>query len=93
MIQVLRNAVRGGRLSDVCETSATKTYGSTLLALQGGGCRISRKKRYGTLEWPQINLTKIIDIKNMAWKKWNGILNIWKGKNGICKIGNRKKRN
>ena len=56
-------------------------YGSTLLALRGGGCQISSKNRYITLEWPQIDLTKKnIDTKNTAWKKWNGILNIWNGK-------------
>ena len=36
-IQVLRNAVVGGRWSDFRETSITKMYGSTLLALRGGG--------------------------------------------------------
>ena len=57
-MHVLRNAVEGGRLSDFRETSVTKMYGSKLLALRGGGCQISRKKRYVTLEWPQIDLTK-----------------------------------
>ena len=35
-IQVLRNAVGGGRVSDFLEKS-TKVYGLALLALQGGG--------------------------------------------------------
>ena len=34
-IQVLRNAVGGGRVSDFPDKSITKMYGSTLLALQG----------------------------------------------------------
>ena len=43
---------------------------------------------------PTTNLTKIIDTKNKAWKKWNEILNIWNGKkNGIFKIWNGTKRN
>ena len=41
-IQLLRNAVGGGRVSDFPEKNVTNMYGSTLLAL--GGCRISRKK-------------------------------------------------
>ena len=36
-IQVLRNAVGGWRLSDFPEKSVMKMYGSTLLALRGGG--------------------------------------------------------
>ena len=36
-IQVLRNAVGGGRVSDFPENSVTKMYGSTLLALRCGG--------------------------------------------------------
>ena len=44
-IQVLRNAFP--------EKSVTKVYGSTLLALRGGGWgQISRKNSYVTLEWP-----------------------------------------
>ena len=35
-IQV-RNAVGGGKVSDFPEKSVTKMYGSTLLALRGGG--------------------------------------------------------
>ena len=35
-----------------------------LLALQGGGCRFSRKKRYVTLEWPLI----IIDNRRKSFK-------------------------
>ena len=35
-IQLLRNAVEGGRVSDFPEKSVTNMYGSTLLALQGG---------------------------------------------------------
>ena len=51
--QVLRNAVGGGRLSDFPEKSVTKMYGSTLLALRGGGWRSNvQKKSYVTLEWP-----------------------------------------
>ena len=51
-IQVLRNAVGGGRVSDFSEKSVTKMYGSTLLEFYEGvgGCQISRKKRYVTLE-------------------------------------------
>ena len=36
-IQVLRNALGGGRVSDFLGKSVTKMYGSTLLALRGGG--------------------------------------------------------
>ena len=36
-MQVLHSAVRGGRVSDFPEKSVTKMYGSTLLALRGGG--------------------------------------------------------
>ena len=64
---MLRNAVGGGRVSYLLtnfssgfshyvsyfhEKGTTKMYGSTLLALRRGGCQISRKKRYVTLEWP-----------------------------------------
>ena len=54
---MLRNAVGGGRVSDLHGKNVTKMYGSTLLALtyEGvGGCHISRKKCYVTLEWPPI---------------------------------------
>ena len=34
---MLRNAVRGGWVSAFPEESVTKVYGSTLLALRGGG--------------------------------------------------------
>ena len=37
-IQVLCNAVGGGRASDFPEKSVTKMYRSTLLELRGGGC-------------------------------------------------------
>ena len=50
-IEVSRNTVGGGRVSDFPEKHVTK-IGSTVLALRGGGCQISRKKRYVTLEWP-----------------------------------------
>ncbi len=50
---MLRNAVGDERLSDFRETSVTKLHGSTLLALRGGGCQISGKKPFVTLEWPQ----------------------------------------
>ena len=36
-IQVLRNAVGGGRVSGFLEKSITKMYGSKLLTLEGGG--------------------------------------------------------
>ena len=36
VIQVLRNAVGGGRVSNFTEKSVTKMYSSTLLALRGG---------------------------------------------------------
>ena len=36
-IQVLRNAVGGGWVSAFLEKSVTEVYGSTLLALRGGG--------------------------------------------------------
>ena len=36
-IQVLRNAVGGGGVSDFLEKSVTEMYGSPLLALRGGG--------------------------------------------------------
>ena len=50
-IQVLRNVVGGGQIS--WEKSVTKKYGSTLLALRGGGWESNfQKKRYVTLEWP-----------------------------------------
>ena len=35
-IQVLRNAVGGGRVSEFPEKSVTKMYGSTLFPLRGG---------------------------------------------------------
>ena len=34
---MLRNAVGGGRVSDLHEKSITKMYGSPLLELRGGG--------------------------------------------------------
>ena len=34
---MLRNTVGGGRVSYLPEKTVTKTYGKTLLALQGGG--------------------------------------------------------
>ena len=34
---MLRNAVGGGRVSDFLEKCIRKMYGSTLLALRGGG--------------------------------------------------------
>ena len=44
-IQVIRNAVGGERVPDFPEMSIMKMYGSTLLALRGGGgCQISSKK-------------------------------------------------
>ena len=36
-IQVLHNAVEGGRVSDFPGKSVTTMYGSTVLALRGGG--------------------------------------------------------
>ena len=36
-IQVLRNAVEGGRVSDIPKKSVTKRSASTLLVLRGGG--------------------------------------------------------
>ena len=39
-------------------------YGSTLLALRGGGCPISKKKHYVRLEWPQILVMKTISHKS-----------------------------
>ena len=42
-----------GGASHVPGKPITKVYGSTLLALPGGGWdQISRKKRYVTFEWP-----------------------------------------
>ena len=51
---MLRNTVGDKRVSDFPEKSVTKMYGSTLLALQGGGwvSNFWGKKRYVTLEWP-----------------------------------------
>ena len=44
-IQVLRNAVGGGRVSDFPEKSVTKMYGSMLSALrEGGGVSNFQKK-------------------------------------------------
>ena len=46
------------------EISVTKVYGPTLLELQGGGgggCPISRKKRYVTLEWRMAVLVDFCD--------------------------------
>ena len=51
-IQVLRNAVGAGRVSDFPEKSVTKMYGSTLLALRW--VSNFQKKRYITLTWPLI---------------------------------------
>ena len=34
---MLRNTIGGGRVSDFPEKRVTKMYGSTLLALRGGG--------------------------------------------------------
>ena len=41
-------------MSNFPEKSITKVFSAMLLALRGGGggCQISRKKRYITLEWP-----------------------------------------
>ena len=52
-IQVLRNAVGGERVSDFPEKSVTKMYGSTLLALRGGGFVSNFQKK--TLEWLRPN--------------------------------------
>ena len=42
-----------GGMSVFPENSITKIYGSSLLALRGGGgFQMSRKKHYVTLEWP-----------------------------------------
>ena len=50
---MLRNAVGGGRMSDFPEKSVTKMYGSTLLALRGGGWVSNfQNKSVVTLEWP-----------------------------------------
>ena len=59
-IQVLRNAVGGGWMSAFLKKSVTEVYGSMLLALRGGwvGVKFPGKKRYVTLEWPQMRLTK-----------------------------------
>ena len=42
---MLRNAVGGGMVSDFLEKSVTKMYGSTLLALRGGGCLSNFQKK------------------------------------------------
>ena len=44
-IQVLRNALVGGRVSDFPEKSVTKMYGSTLLALRGDGWVSNLRKK------------------------------------------------
>ena len=53
---MLRSAVGGGGGGGVSfpEKWVTKMYGSTLLALRGGGVTFPGKKRYLTLEWPLI---------------------------------------
>ena len=54
VIQVLRNPVGGGSMSDFPKKSVTKMHGSTLLTLRGGGwvSNFQKKKHYVTLEWP-----------------------------------------
>ena len=42
---MLRSTVGGGRVSDFLEKSVTKMYGSTLLALLGGGWVSNFQKR------------------------------------------------
>ena len=51
---MLCNAVGGGWVSTFLQQSVTEVYGSTLLALRGGGwgVKIPEKKHYVTLEWP-----------------------------------------
>ena len=45
----------------------TKVYSPTLLALQGGGgCQITRKKHYITLEWPH---SKDQKFSNNRWDR------------------------
>ena len=44
-IQVLRNAVGSGRVSDFPEKNVTKIYGSTLLALRGGGWGVDYQEK------------------------------------------------
>ena len=48
---MLRNAVGGGRVSDFPEKCVTKIYGSTLLALRGGGWVSNFQKKNGPLLW------------------------------------------
>ena len=57
-IQVLRNAVGGGRVSEFPEKSVTKMYGS---ALRGGGrvLNFQKNKRYVTFEWPHILILRL----------------------------------
>ena len=47
-IQVLRNAVGGGWVSAFLEKIVTEVYGSTLLALQGGGWRSNSQEKHVT---------------------------------------------
>ena len=50
---MLRNAVGGGGVSAFPEKSVTKVYGSTLLALRGGGWGSNfQEKSVTTFEWP-----------------------------------------
>ena len=59
---MLRNEVGGRRLSDFRETSATKMYGSMLLELRGGGCRISRKKSCARKLCARLDWTMTCDV-------------------------------
>ena len=72
-IQVLRNAVW---VSDFPEKSTTKMYGSTLLALRGGGCQICRKKHYVTIEWPY-TITETYQF--YGFRRWGGINSLGTG--------------
>ena len=74
-IQVLRNAVEGGRVSDFTEKSLRRCTVQRYYRYEGaGGCQISRKNRYVPLEWP---LSTVIP-KNRA-----GVLNIYQVANNM----------
>ena len=55
-IQVLRNAVGGGMVSDIPEKSITKMYSSTLLVLRGGGW---------VYKFPEKSFTKHLNVPNV----------------------------
>ena len=61
---MVRNTAGDGRVSDLPEKSVTKTYGSTLLALRGGGwmgVEFPEKNRKVKLELPLTHRVANVD--------------------------------